>query len=135
MTEYSREGRIATEEDRDISLPEVRIDGILYAPAADSVHVYGMYDNHLFHRIKGSTVDQVIDNWRAHNSEPHPAVNDQDKVFDLGPSSLCPAIVLCGAKELRRVGKMVFPKRVEELEAYRTALESDPDISRLLGAT
>jgi hypothetical protein len=88
------------------------------------VSISGMYDMHLFHSIPGATVEEVIANWLKHNEEPD----------EYGKSYLCPAIVLSGDKELRRVGKMVFQDRLEELDAYKEALLADPDISRLLAA-
>jgi hypothetical protein len=122
---------------------EILVDGVRYVPErplADRVSIWGMYDMHLFHRIKGCTVDEVIDNWLAHNRKKQPAIVGDCEVDDMGQSSLCPATVLCGDKELRSVGKMVFPNydkrgkqaRPEELEAYRAALKADPDIERLL---
>lgn len=104
---------------------------------ATRVSIRGMYDMHLFHRIGGRTVDEVIGNWIAHNSQKHPAIVGGREVDDMGQSSLCPATVLSGNKELRRVGKMVFPRSTRmkaDLEAYRAALSSDPDIPRLLSA-
>ena len=105
------------------------------------VSIRGMYDMHLFHKIEGRTVDEVIDNWKKHIAQPIPAIVGDRIVDDMGPSVLCPAIVLAGDKELRRVGKMVFPdhntrrpKSEEDVEAYREALLSDPDISRLLAS-
>jgi hypothetical protein len=95
---------------------------------------------HLFHSIDGRTVAEVIDNWLAHNAHKQPALVGGQRVDDMGQSSLCPATVLLGDTELRRVGSMVFPdynqcgkpKSQESLDAYRKALESDPDIPRLL---
>lgn len=101
------------------------------------VSIHGMYDIHLFHRIKGRTVDEVIANWLLHNAQKQPAIVGGEQYEDLGPSNLCPAIVLSGKTELRRVGPMVFPRndrmpKPEDVEAYRSALLSDPDIPRLL---
>lgn len=109
------------------------------APVADRVAIHGMYDMHLFHPVEGATVDEVIANWRQHNATLHPATVDGREVDDMGPSSLCPAIVLAGKKELRRVGSMVFQMGNERaacdkaaLKAWRDALLADPDIPRLL---
>ena len=125
---------------------EILVDGVRYVPdedIADRVSIWGMYDCHCFHRIEGRNVDEIIDNWKAHNRKKQPAILSGTPVDDLGPSNLCPAIVLRGEKELRRVGQMVFPaegknrgqpKRPEDLEAYRAVLKADPDIERLLCA-
>jgi hypothetical protein len=121
----------------------VMIDGERYVPAeprANRVSIWGMYDMHLFHRIEGSTVDEIIKNWLEHNSKKQPATVGDRYVEDMGQSSLCPAIVLHGDRELRRVGRMVFadynqrgkPRDKSELAAYRKALLDDPDITRLL---
>lgn len=109
------------------------------------VSIYGMYDCHLFHPYTGRTVDEVLMNWLEHISKPIPAIMNGQRVDDIGPTSLGPAIVLYGDKELRRVGKIVFARvtdygketqRVEpELQAliaYRRALLDDPDIPRVL---
>jgi hypothetical protein len=109
------------------------------------VSIHGMYDCHLFHPYTGRTVDEVLMNWLEHISKPIPAIMHGQRVDDIGPTSLGPAIVLYGDKELRRVGKMVFARvtdygketqRVEPdlqaLIAYRRALLDDPDIPRVL---
>jgi hypothetical protein len=123
---------------------EVIVDGVRYVPEtefADRVTVYGMYECHLFHRIEGRSVDEIIKKWLKHNRHKQPAIVGGDKWDDLGPSMLCPATVFQGDKELRRVGTLVFPdggergrpESLESLEKYRTALKDDPDIERLLG--
>lgn len=109
---------------------------------AARVSIHGMYDCHLFHEITGSSIDEVISNWVKHISKTIPAIfAGGQKVSDLGPSCLCPAIVLDEhGKELRRVGKMVFPDystRTPDptsLAKYREALLSDPDIANLLSS-
>lgn len=103
----------------------------------DRVSIYGIFDSHLFHRYTGNTVDEVIDNWLAHIAKPIPAIVGGKRVDDMGPTALCPAIVLHGKKELRRVGYMVFPREngapeKKDIDAYRAALLADPDIPRLL---
>ena len=105
---------------------------------ADRVYIHGMFDCHLFHPYTGRTVDELIGNWKSHIAGLIPAVfEDGQKVADIGPTTLCPAVVMAGKIELRRVGPMlhVGPDRKpdpEEVERYRAALESDPDIPRLL---
>jgi hypothetical protein len=106
---------------------------------ADRVSIHGMYDCHLFHSVNGNTVDEVIMNWLDHNSVLQPAIVGDREVKDLGPSSLGPAIVMSGKKELRRVGRMIMPdyetgmpKSITEITALREAWLSDPDIPRLL---
>jgi len=125
---------------------EVIIDGVKYIPEhalAARVSIHGMYDMHLFHEIKGKTVDEVIKNWKEHNKKKHPAVVGDREVDDMGVSALCPAIVIdANDKELRRVGSMVFcaydgsrkPRSEEDVEAYRAALLADPDIPKLLAS-
>lgn len=105
--------------------------------AAD-VKIYGMFDCHLFHRYEGATVDDVIASWRKHIAAPIPATfKDGTSVDDLGPTDLCPAIVLdADGTELRRVGTMVHVRGREPdaglLREYRAALLADPDVPRLL---
>lgn len=99
-------------------------------PVALRVSIYGMYDCHAFQKIEAKSVDEVIAKWLEHNA-------NMDDAY--GPTSLCHAIVLDGDRELRRVGKMVFPdektgaaKHPADIEKYRQALLNDRDIPRLL---
>jgi len=92
---------------------------------ADRVSIYGIHDCHLFTKIIGGSVDDVIDSW----------LSGCDRENKYGPTALCPAIVLHGETELRRVGEMVHSKHdAESIHAYREALLADPDIPRLLAA-
>jgi hypothetical protein len=110
------------------------------AAEANRVSIHGMYDCHLFHAVEGSTVAEVIGNWRLHNQQFQPAIVGGKEVKDLGPSGLCQIIVLSGEKELRRVGPMVFSRgprlagQCDEkaLQEWRDAALADPDIPRLL---
>ncbi len=101
--------------------------GAVVRELADSVSIYEMYDNHGFRKLTASTVDETINLWL-----------EQLNQSSRGLSFLCPAIVLNGKKELRRVGQMVFfdyntkKPKAGELEAYRQALLADPDIQVLL---
>lgn len=103
---------------------------------ADNVSIYGVYDSFHFHKFKVTNVQELIDEWINHNSQPQPAIVNGDKINDLGPAELCPAIVCAGDKELRRVGEMVFWRGGnfdrEKLEEYKNALLNDPDVPRLL---
>ena len=108
-------------------------------PMAARVVIHGMYDCHLFHRLEGRTPWQVIQSWMRHNAAPPSRRLEKDgEPVNLGPSSLCPAIVLdAQGKELRRVGSMVHshwsPEKVEQaLTQYRRELNADPDIPRIL---
>ena len=95
---------------------------------ADSVSLWGMYDNHTFKPYIATTVDGLIAAWR----------ND---LRDDNGIALCPIIVKSGSKELRRVGAMLHPdydKGVPMNEvavsAFREVVLADPDISRLMAA-
>jgi hypothetical protein len=79
-----------------------------------------MYDCHAFHKFNPTSVDDLIEQWRALK---HPKY---------GSTALCPAIVSCGKAERRRVGKMVHTDNPDDVEAYRQAILADPDIPRLL---
>jgi len=94
---------------------------------------------HVFHKYEAATVEDIIAKWLDHISKPIPAIVGDREVDDLGPTSLTPAILLCGDKEVRRVGKMVHveyktrkPKNMQDVEEYKKALLKDPDITRLL---
>ena len=105
------------------------------ADQPNRVSIHGMYDCNLFHKIIGRTVDEVVNLWLAHNEVPHPATIEGEHCANLGPSFLCPAIVLRGNTELRRVGNMVHSSNdLAAIAAYREALKRDPDIPRLLAA-
>lgn len=107
---------------------------------ATRVSIHGMYDCHLFHKIEATSVEGIVQSWLDHNKNPIPRkFIDGREVPDIGPSSLCPAIVLDeNGKELRRVGQMVLPKYPsrapdpEKVELYVQTLLKDPDISRIL---
>ena len=102
---------------------------------ATRVSIHGMYDCHMFTAYTGSTVDSIIEQWKAEVSAP-------DKRY--GPPCLCPVTVLHEKRELRRVGEMVHtvygvgnkPSTWDpvQLSAWREAVLADPDISRLLAA-
>lgn len=100
------------------------------------VSVHGMYDTHLFHRVEANSIKGVIEAWEEHNASPNPAIVGGVEVDDLGPSALCPVDVMTADREsIRRVGTMVFPgspRYADQLESWRSAVEADPDIRRLL---
>lgn len=114
---------------------EITIDGVKYRRVdriANRVSSYVMYDCHLFRQLKGSTVDELIADWRSECAKP-------DEKY--GRPSLCPLIVLDGKQELRRVGPMVFfeytpPYAINEkqLNEWREKALADPDITRILAA-
>jgi hypothetical protein len=106
---------------------------------ADRLSIHGMYDMHLFHKIHGKSVDELIDNWRKHIAEPIPAMVGDRNIDDMGVSWFCPVIVLSGETEVRRVGKGIFadyktraPRSEDDVNEFRQALLDDPDITRLL---
>lgn len=111
--------------------------GYEVGPEAARVSTYGMFDSHLFERLDGQTPREVANNWAMYNdTRPHPARVGGAEVDDLGPLMLCPAAVLDEkGKDIRRVGKMVYPNRPqteEALQEWIQALEEDQDIPRLL---
>jgi hypothetical protein len=111
------------------SLPEViHIDGVEYrrGPLATRVSSHVMYDCHLFRELKGSTLEELVEDWRKECEKP-------DEKY--GPSYLCPLSVLSGDKELRRVGQMVFPDTADtdrKLGEWLRLAKADPDITRIL---
>lgn len=104
--------------------------------APDRIAVWGMFDDHLFERIPGHSVRSIVENWRWFNANgPHPARVGGSEVDDLGSLMLCPAILLRGKQEVRRVGTMVFPgsdREQEQLDRWIEAMRADPAVSRLL---
>lgn len=120
-----------------MTMPDtISVDGVRYKRLdriANRISSHVMYDCHLFRPLKGATVDELIIDWQLECATP------EDRY---GQPMLCPVIVLEDDKEIRRVGKMVFPatdyrpqtKVGEDVKAFRHALLSDPDISRILAA-
>lgn len=90
---------------------------------ADSVIFYYMHDQHYFTQLIGRTLDDVL----AH----------ADTIERRAGGMLCPAVLLAGGKELRRVGLPVQshggPYSWDEGKImWRKALEADADVMRLL---
>ena|SRR6185437_8503399 len=122
----------------EAALPDViTVDGIRYKRIdwrADRLGAHLMYDCHVFRRGKGTTVRELVEDWRKEYNKPG----------DYGRPVLCPVIVLDGKKELRRVGTMVHEiyqdtpanraKQQREIQEWIDACESDPDIPRLLAS-
>ena len=110
-------------------LPETLvIDGVEYhrGPIANRVSSSVMYDCHLFRQLKGTTVDELVADWRKECTSP-------DERY--GEPMLCPLIVLDSDKEMRRVGPMVFPSSGDldaKLGEWIRLAKADPDISRIL---
>lgn len=84
-----------------------------------------MFDDHTFRKLTG-TLDEILDGVRKAQSEDHWGM-------------LCPVIVLCGNKELRRVGPFVHGggskgKDVFEdgLMEWKQEILQDADVRRLI---
>ena len=102
-------------------------------PKADRVSIWIMRDNHTFVKVEtGQTAEEVV-------AEVQRICQNEAAQGDW--PSLCPAVVLTGEKELRRVGKMAFyTERGSErkkrwragLMAWREALEADEEVVALL---
>ena len=105
-----------------------------------TISIHGMYDNHTFVKFTGGSVDDVIASWRDHNAAPHMRDYGDYGEIDIGPASLCPAVIInANGKELRRIGKMVDEGRrgeydLGELDRWRSAMLADPDAVALLAA-
>lgn len=112
----------------------VIVNGIRYVPAdlqPDEVRFYFMHDNHTFTRLKGETLADVL----AHAD-----------AIEAGPRGshgmLCPAILLRGGQECRRVGPAAHAQGLKDSKdkwnsgtaAWRLAMEADPDVSRIVAA-
>lgn len=131
-------------DEKDREIEQLRKQLAQTKDIPDTVTVRGMYDCHLFHRYRGKSPREIANNWVSHNKEPHLALFEgESEPRYLGPTCLGPAIVLSGKKELRRVGHMVFTRgeypdvtyNEADLEKWISALEADPDISRILAET
>jgi hypothetical protein len=106
------------------------VDGVNYIrqnPIPDTVSTWSMHDAHYFVELKGSSVDELIEQWRG---------------LEVG-HSLCPVRLKVGDKQIRKVGKMVHAiydsspadakaLQDEDLRAWREALLDDADVVRLL---
>ena len=118
------------------ALPDIlTLNGVEYRrmrPLATRISAYVMYDCHLFRKLNGTSADELIADWRRECAYPDP---------EYGAPYLCPVIVFDGERELRRVGRMVFregpgtwPETDDAVRDWKIAVESDPDIPRLLAA-
>jgi len=108
------------------------IDGVTYVrqdPSPDTISTWSMHDSHYFVELEGSTVDELIEQWKG---------------LEVG-HSLCPVRLQFGDVDIRRVGKMVRAiydfspadeKALQEkdLKNWRKAMLEDPDVVRLLKA-
>lgn len=110
----------------------ITINGISYIkehPAPDCVKFYFMHDSFYFSRLKGSSLEEIAATASALSGTPAGAWG-----------SLCPAILMCGNKEVRRVGPMVHAECVDGsrrkwddgIQQWIKALSADQDIVRLL---
>lgn len=107
------------------------INGISYIKEQqpDRVKFWYLRDNHSFTRLEGDSLEEIVAKASALSSTPTGAWG-----------SLCPAIVMCGHKEVRRVGQMVHAKGAndprikwnEGIQQWIKALSADKDIMRLL---
>jgi len=109
---------------------EVVIDGMRYVPDpmhADSVKFYYMHESQMFTRLYGVTVNELL----AHADEI-----EAESSYGM----LCPATLLYGDKELRRVGPPAHSgsrtdtkdKWNAQKTKWREAIEADVCIMRLL---
>lgn len=113
-------------------MDEVIINGRRYVPSpseADTVKFYFMHDWHGFSRLRGATLDEVV----AHA--------DQIEASAVGSyGMLCPAILMSGEKEVRRVGPSAHARGTkdpkdhwsEEKAKWIEAMKADADVMRLL---
>lgn len=110
----------------------VIINGVRYIPDpkhADGVRFYFMHDNHTFTRLRGATLDEVL----AHADAVEAAEGGSYGM-------LCPAILIHGEKDVRRVGTPAHARGREDPKdnwnagkaKWREALEADIDVMRLL---
>lgn len=113
-------------------MQDVIINGVRYVPDplhADTVKFYFMHDNHTFTKLDGTTLDDLL----AHA--------DAVEAGEWGSyGMLCPAIVLHGEKEIRRVGPAAHARGSKDPKdhwnagkaKWREAMEADVDVMRLM---
>lgn len=110
----------------------VIINGVRYVPDSkhvDGVRFYFMHDNHTFTRLKGDTLDELL----AH-------ADDVEAGEHGAYGMLCPAILLHGEKDVRRVGPPVHARGKEDSRRqweagkvkWRKAMAADDDVMRLM---
>lgn len=89
------------------------------------VKFYFMHDNFTFTCLTGNTVKDIASNAKAVQAHPGGSYG-----------FLCPAIVMAGDKEVRRVGEMVHSESSGEwcagLDDWIECVQADPDISRIM---
>ena len=111
---------------------EVIINGVRYAPvdlAPDEVRFYYMHDNHTFTRLKGKTLKKIL----THADEVEAGEGGSY-------GALCPAILMCGDKEVRRVGVMAHARGSKDPKdnwekgkaEWLKSIEADADIRKLM---
>ena len=115
-------------------MTEVMIDGVRYVrdPSyADGIKFYFMHDNHSFTKLKGDTLREIL----AHA--------DEIESGEWGShGALCPAILMHGDKEVRRVGTMVHARGSKDPKdhweqgkaKWLKELFDDADVQRLMRA-
>lgn len=109
------------------------IDGITYVreqqQSPDHVKFWYLNDNHTFTRLEGNSLKEIVTMAFVLSRTPTGAWG-----------SLCPAILMCGHKEVRRVGPMVHARGAndsrdkwnEGIQEWIKALSVDQDVMRLL---
>lgn len=109
---------------------EITLEGVKYRRIdrlATHVSCFVMYDCHLFRELKGSTIGELVEDWRSECKSP-------DERY--GKPMLCPVTVFADDEQLRRVGEMVFPaysyRPKDNLDDWLNPVSADPDIARLL---
>ena len=92
------------------------------------IHFWYMYDNHSFAKLKGKTLDDIIDQAKEISTEAMGRYG-----------MLCNATLMSGDKEIDRVGICVHasptlnePHIEEKLDQWKIILRADSDIRRLM---
>lgn len=126
-----RNGVIEDENHKNKTPPNIFIGDIEYTPADSvitEVSVFYMFDNHSFLKLKGRSIAEII--------------NEAESIARTKEGSwggLCPASLLCGKKEVDRVGKMVharshkdFPQKewTEGIQEWYDALMADERVTK-----
>lgn len=111
---------------------EVIIDGVRYVPAEvqpDEVNFYYMHDIHIFSRLYGATIDEVLAAADAMAAESRCGM-------------LCPPVLLSEGKELRRLREVAHApccgsddsKWQDGKARWRIECETDADVVRLVSS-
>lgn len=97
---------------------------------ANMISLHYMHDGHVFSRIKGNTLDEII----AYATS---IALSEDGAYGM----LCSPILLCGKKEIRRINANAHARKMtdtehwnEQISKWRSIVEADTEFMNLLAS-